>query len=74
MVPHHKQSNADWHAFSVTIPSVWNSLADYLGDLALELTILVCALLAQCTKHITDVKTMGCINLLFTKLLIYILT
>jgi len=29
-----------WHAFSIAAPSVWNSLADYMRDPALEFTSL----------------------------------
>jgi len=31
---------AGWRSFSVAAPSVWNSLADYLCDVALGLTVL----------------------------------
>ena len=37
MVPRHKLSSAGRHAFIVAAASVWNSLADYLRELALEL-------------------------------------
>jgi len=36
MVPCQKMSVADWRAFSVAVPSAWNSLADYIHDSCLS--------------------------------------
>ena len=72
MEPSHKLSSASWHAFSVAVPSVSNSLADYLCDPALGInsfrrqlkTFLFAHYQTQRTESIKDIMNICYINLL----------
>jgi len=58
-----------WRAFVVAAPSVWNSLSDYLRDAALELNGF-----RRQLERIGDILIMRYVNVLFTYLLIYLLS
>jgi len=79
-VPHQRRSTFARRAFSVAGPSVWNSLPDYLKDLAVSrdtfckhLKTFFCSVLIY-VQRIRGFTTIRYINLRFTYFLTYLLT